>query len=127
METTLYNSSNATVGLPNEPINRGHVIIRPINDYKSMDDVPANVLSEVLKITQVAVKVIKQIYNAPGYSMMQNGAWVKEEYFEIHVFPRWKKKDFYWTYGPNDPEAFKVKLLKNLIENDFSKLIEKDK
>ena len=83
-----------------EPINEGHVLIVTKEHYFDIDEIPDDVLSHLIIIAKKIVKALKDLYNADGYSIMQNGGEFNDiGHFHLHIFPRYKDDGFGWTYG----------------------------
>ena len=105
-----------------EPINVGHVLILPKIHKDSIDDMPLNILCEVMAAAQKIVKVYKEIYKCDGYSIMQNGGSCCDfGHFHFHVFPRYNDDGFGWKYPLNVPCEYSVEVA-NTIKEAFCHL-----
>lgn len=83
-----------------DPINEGHVLLVPVDHYLDADEMPDEVLSHLMLVSKKIVAAIKNIYNPDGYSIMQNGgAFNDVGHYHMHIFPRYHKDGFGWTYG----------------------------
>lgn len=103
-ENILYEDDDAQVILSFDPISLGHVVIVPIEDYKDIDELPKKILDKIMWLAQCYVKLLKVTYHPKGYSIMQNGGdWNDTGQFHLHVFPRYNKEDFGWTYTDDVP------------------------
>ena len=83
-----------------EPINEGHVLIIPKNHYLDADEIPTEILSSMMVLSKKIVRVIKEKYSPDGYSIMQNGGEFNDiGHYHMHVFPRYKRDGFGWTFS----------------------------
>ena len=84
------------------PIHEGHVIILPKLHADSIHQIPMEIVKEVMETAQQLAKTIKKQYNAPGYSIMQNGgAFCEFGHLHFHIFPRYENDGFGW----NEPDG----------------------
>ena len=116
-ENILYDDGEVQVILAFDPISIGHVVIVPVRDYKDLDELPVPALTRIMELAQAYVKVLKEIFHPPGYSIMQNGgAFNDTGQFHLHVFPRFDEATFSWTYTDEVPnEATQYRTLQNKL------------
>lgn len=99
-EYQLYRDKVVTIFLDYAPISKGHILIVPNEHYLDLDEMPQSVINHVFKLAKVYVGLLKKAYLPKGYSMMQNGgAFNDVGHFHLHVFPRFSKAEFGWTYA----------------------------
>lgn len=112
----LFESEKIISFLDIDPINEGHVLILPKIHCSSIEELPLSVLSEMMALSQKVVAALTQIYRADGYSLMQNGGeFCDFGHFHMHIFPRYKKDGFGWTY-PEGPSECSLNIAKRIIE-----------
>lgn len=100
---TIYETESILSFLDIEPINEGHLLIIPKIHVDSIEQVPLEILNEMLILARKIVLTYKEIYGIKGYSIMQNGgAFCDFGHFHLHIFPRYAKDSFGWTY-PKGP------------------------
>ncbi|MBQ7760489.1 MAG: HIT family protein [Clostridia bacterium] len=93
----VYESNNIIAFLDTDPINEGHILIVPKKHYLDIEELPSEVLNEIMELSQRIIKVLKTIYNPNGYSIMQNGGEFNEiGHFHLHIFPRYQNDGFGW-------------------------------
>lgn len=81
-----------------DPINEGHILLIPKKHYMDVEELPADVLNHLMKISQKLVVAIKKMYQPDGYSIMQNGGAFNDiGHYHLHIFPRYKEDGFGWT------------------------------
>ena len=98
----IYENSKIIAFLDIDPINEGHVLIIPKEHYLDIEELPKDILNEIMELSQKIVVVLKEIYNPNGYSIMQNGGDFNDiGHFHLHVFPRYTNDGFGWTCGEN--------------------------
>lgn len=95
---TVYENNNIIAFLDYEPINEGHILLIPKKHYLDVDELPKELLTEIMETSQRLVTAIKKVYKPDGYSIMQNGgAFNDVGHYHLHVFPRYNEDGFGWT------------------------------
>ena len=103
----VYENQMITCFLDIDPINEGHILIVPKTHCSSIDELPEEIVMEIIRATRNIVKALKRIYDFTGYSIMQNGgAFCDFGHIHFHVFPRYSEDGFGWTFGKSSPEAY---------------------
>lgn len=114
----VYENNNIIAFLDADPINEGHILIVPKKHYLDIEELPAEILNEIMELSQRIVKVLKMIYNPNGYSIMQNGGEFNDiGHFHLHIFPRYQNDGFGWISNEN-----KINVSKE-IANKIKRLI----
>lgn len=128
-EYQLYKDETVTVLLDYDPISKGHILIIPNKHYLDLDEMPQKVINHVFKLAKIYVGLLKKAYQPKGYSMMQNGGEFNDVgHFHLHVFPRFSKEEFGWTYAEDvEPAATEFDVLKELFEKDLAFAMKKKK
>ena len=124
-ENIIYQDEQALLVLSFDPISKGHVVIKPKESYKDIDELPEQLLHKIMKLAQCYVRLMKKHYSPKGYSIMQNGGEFNDTgHFHLHVFPRDSMEEFSWTYADDvDPEATNYEKIKASLKDDFEKLL----
>ena len=100
----VYESDTIEAFLDIEPIHEGHVLIVPKMHVSSIDELPLEVLTDIMELAQRIVAALKQVYGIEGYSMMQNGGCFCDfGHCHFHIFPRYEKDGFGWEYPTGGP------------------------
>ena len=100
----VYETEKTTTVLDIEPAHEGHVLILPKLHVDSIVELPDDYVMDVIDVTRKLIKGYKEVYNAPGYSIMQNGGANSEfGHFHFHVIPRWERDGYDWIY-PEEPK-----------------------
>ena len=69
----------------------------PKKHYLDVDDLPVELLNEIMLTSQKIVKSLKKVYKLNGYSIMQNGGIFNEVgHYHLHIFPRYINDEFAW-------------------------------
>ena len=123
-ENIIYEDHEAIVVLSFDPISKGHVVIKPKEKYKDIDELPEHLLKKILTLAQCYVRLLKKKYASKGYSIMQNGGDFNDTgQFHLHVFPRNNKEEFAWTYSDEvEKGATDFKDIKQSLESEFLKI-----
>ncbi len=96
----IYEDELVMVFMDMEPINEGHVLLVPKVHYLDVDEIPDELLSRLMIISKKIVSALKEIYKPNGYSIMQNGGEFNDVgHYHLHIFPRYIRDGFAWTYG----------------------------
>lgn len=116
LSNLIYEDESIMCFLDIEPINEGHVLIIPKNHYLDADEIPTDILSSMMVLSKKIVRVIKEKYSPNGYSIMQNGGDFNDVgHYHMHVFPRYKRDGFGWTFGDKS-HAFSQDIANELKE-----------
>ena len=75
------------------PYNNGHLMVVPYRKVNSMIDLNENELSEIIKLSQNSMDIIKKELNADGFNFGVNvgkcaGAGI-DDHIHFHIVPRW--------------------------------------
>lgn len=75
------------------PYNNGHLLIAPYRKVNSMERLDSDESSEIMKLSQESMRVLRESMNAEGFNMGLNvgkaaGAGI-EEHLHFHIVPRW--------------------------------------
>ena len=75
------------------PYNNGHLMVVPYRKVNSMIDLNQNELSEIIKLSQNSMDIIKKELNADGFNFGVNvgkcaGAGI-DDHIHFHIVPRW--------------------------------------
>lgn len=96
--SVVYQNNNVMAFLDYEPINEGHILLIPKKHYLDVDELPAELLKELMETSQKLVTAVKKVYQPEGYSIMQNGgAFNDVGHYHLHIFPRYSGDGFGWT------------------------------
>ena len=94
----VYESNNSIAFLDIDTINEGHILIVPKEHHLDIEELPADILNEIMELSQRIVKALKETYKPDGYTIMQNGGKFNEiGHFHLHIFPRYINDGFVWT------------------------------
>ena len=95
---TVYENDRIMAFLDNEPINEGHILLIPKKHYLDVDELPKELLAEIMETSQKLVSAVKEVYKPAGYSIMQNGGAFNDiGHYHLHIFPRYTGDGFGWT------------------------------
>lgn len=111
----VYESRWVICFLDIDPINEGHVLIVPKMHCSDVDLLPDEYTKEIMEVSKRIVGALKQCYDAPGYSIMQNGGeFCDFGHYHMHVFPRYHQDGFGWTFGQGSPKAYCERVAENI-------------
>ncbi|MBS4537521.1 HIT family protein [Clostridium sp. D2Q-11] len=96
----IYEDELVIVFLDIDPINKGHLLIIPRKHKLDLDELSFEESSKIMEVSKMMIRVLKKQFNLDGYSIMQNGGEFNDiGHYHMHVFPRYKKDGFGWTFG----------------------------
>lgn len=126
-DNILFEDDQIMLVLDIDPIAIGHALILPKAPCKDLDELPPALLQRIMVLAQAYIKLLKQKYSPRGYSMMQNGGDFNDiGQFHLHVFPRFSKEEFSWSYGAEvAAEALAFREIKEFLQSDFFRILEK--
>lgn len=102
------------------PYNNGHLMVVPYRHVPSLLNLTDEELAELMKVTQISERVLRQALNPHGFNIGLNlgrcaGAGI-EEHLHIHIVPRW--------HGDTNfmPVIADTKVLPELLSQTYEKL-----
>jgi len=83
------------------PYNNGHMMVVPYAHLARMVDVDPQTLDEMMTLTQLSLRVLREAYRAEGFNIGMNigkaaGAGVAD-HLHLHIVPRWAGDTNYMT------------------------------
>ncbi len=89
----IHRGQHVFVILNRFPYTNGHVMVVPFKHKSSLEGLPADVLLEMIRFTQLSTQVLRATYETDGFNIGANigeaaGAGVKE-HVHFHIVPRW--------------------------------------
>ncbi|MGD2144658.1 MAG: HIT domain-containing protein [Anaerolineae bacterium] len=83
------------------PYNNGHLIVAPYAHLASLEDLDIEAAGELMALTQLSLRVLREAYNAEGFNVGANiggaaGAGV-DDHVHMHIVPRWAGDTNYMT------------------------------
>lgn len=109
------------------PYTTGHLMIAPYQHVATMEEAPGETLEEMIRLTQLAEKLLRAVYRPQGFNIGMNvgesaGAGVAG-HIHMHILPRWTADSSFITTVsetrviPEDLNVTYEKLLKVLREH----------
>ena len=89
----VYEDENVMAFLDIRPLNEGHTLIIPNAHYRSIFEIPQELLAYLHGITKRVAFAVKKATNADGISIIQqNGKAAGQDIFHlhVHVIPRYE-------------------------------------
>ena len=89
----LFRGARSFIIMNLYPYNNGHLMVVPYRKVNSMIDLNQKELSEIIKLSQNSMDIIKKELNADGFNFGVNvgkcaGAGI-DDHIHFHVVPRW--------------------------------------
>lgn len=90
----LHQGRLSIVMLNKYPYNNGHLMVAPKRHVKSLEDLGAEELSDLISTIQRSVALLKKVLSPHGFNIGANlgkvsGAGV-EDHLHFHIVPRWE-------------------------------------
>lgn len=100
-EYVVARSMHVYVALNMYPYNNGHLLIIPYAHVPSPENLPAEVLADLMLTTNKALAALRAAYNPHAFNIGANigasaGAGIPD-HFHVHVVPRWEADTNYLT------------------------------
>jgi histidine triad (HIT) family protein len=73
------------------PVRPGHILVMPRSHFAFFDEVPANVMAEVMAIAQRLSRRLKELYEPHRVGLAVNGSDIA--HMHMHVIPMMEKTD----------------------------------
>ena len=117
--TKIYEDEITFAFLDANPVNPGHTLVIPKEEYKDIYEIPEDVLCNVAQTTKLLAPVIKKAVNADGLNIHNNNeapAGQKVFHFHLHLIPRFKGDGYtHWHGAENYHEGNKAdEIAKNI-------------
>jgi ATP adenylyltransferase len=92
-EHVLWRGERAYLVLNRYPYNNGHLLILPYDHVASLEDLPAQTLTEMMLLVNMGLAALRRAMQPHGFNIGVNlgkvaGAGI-EGHVHIHVVPRW--------------------------------------
>lgn len=87
----LYENNETIAFLDNFPISQGHTIVIPKKHYTNLEDIPINILYEIMGTVKNVSNLIYKNLKNDGYNILQNNYKAAGQiinHFHIHIIPR---------------------------------------
>ena len=87
----LYENNETIAFLDNFPISQGHTIVIPKKHYTNLEDIPINILYEIMGTVKKVSNLIYKNLKNDGYNILQNNYKAAGQiinHFHIHIIPR---------------------------------------
>jgi ATP adenylyltransferase len=97
----VYRGQLCFVILNRFPYNNGHLMVVPYEHVATLEDLDAEALAELMALTQLSLRVLREAYSPQGFNLGVNigevaGAGVAD-HLHLHVVPRWGGDTNYMT------------------------------
>jgi diadenosine tetraphosphate (Ap4A) HIT family hydrolase len=100
------------------------MLIVPKKHCLDLDQIDDEIAIEIMKISKIMVRVLKDTYKLDGYSIMQNGGTFNNAgHYHMHLFPRYKGDGFSWSYGEENSNTLEI--VSNKIQQQLKEYIVK--
>ncbi|WP_457590790.1 HIT family protein [Geoglobus sp.] len=116
----VYRGEKCFVMMNNYPYNPGHVMVAPYRHVGSLEKLDESEALEIMKLSQRAVKVIRETMDPDGFNLGINlgkvaGAGI-EDHIHLHIVPRWNGDTNFM------PVIADVKIIPEAVEETYKKL-----
>ena len=89
----IYEDEAVLAILDINPVNLGHTLVMPKDHYANMEEVPEEILCEVMKAVKKIGRAIKQGLGIEGYNLTENNDPIAGQlipHLHFHLIPRIK-------------------------------------
>tara|TARA_Y100001970_G_C14223067_1_gene853858 strand:- start:285 stop:773 length:489 start_codon:yes stop_codon:yes gene_type:complete len=110
------------------PYNNGHLLIAPYRKVNSMEKLNNKESSEIMKLSQESMRVLRESMNADGFNMGLNvgkaaGAGI-EEHLHFHIVPRWSgDNNFMPSVGNTKVMVQGLKDTYDMLKPEFDRIV----
>jgi histidine triad (HIT) family protein len=121
----IFETELITCVLDIAPFNEGHTLILPKRHYWDIEEMDRDTAQAVMDASIKISKLLKELYNADGISVCQNGGVFNDlTHYHMHIIPRFKGDGFSWS-EPLFPHGAEKHLgeTKNKIVNALKALL----
>ncbi|MEP7288833.1 MAG: HIT domain-containing protein [Chloroflexota bacterium] len=119
-ETIVARSKFVFVTLNKFPYNNGHLLVVPYVHVPSIEDLPADALTDLMLTTNHALAALRKVYNPQGFNVGMNlggaaGAGIAAHMHQ-HIVPRWAGDTNYLSIIGD------TRIIPDLLEDTWRKL-----
>jgi len=121
VETLILHRGEAAYIIMNlYPYNTGHVMVAPYRHIGAVEELTPSEMSEIMELTTLAVKAIKQEMKPQGFNLGMNlgkaaGAGFAD-HLHMHIVPRWQGDTNFM------PIVGKSKVMPETVEDSYRRL-----
>ena len=91
---TLYENDKVKCILDVNPNSKGNTLILTKNNFKDINDIDLDTLTEINKASKIIVDLINEKLNPNGIKLVQNNGSLQEiKHYHLHIIPSYNKKD----------------------------------
>jgi len=87
----VYEDEKILAFLDISPVNKGHTLVVPKKHYKTLLDMPDNLLADLIKVTKKISKAVIKAARTDGFNIGQNNGKTAGQlvpHFHLHIIPR---------------------------------------
>jgi histidine triad (HIT) family protein len=99
----IYENKHLVSILDIKPVSPGHALVIPKQHFKTILDVPQELLCEMMQVTQKIAKEIIAVTKAHGFNIIVNSGRAAEQLIDhvhIHIIPRSMGDNIRYTHKP---------------------------
>lgn len=107
----LYEDNLCFAILDISQVTKGHTLIIPKEPYPTFKDVPNELYSHIMMIAKLVASKIDKAYSPSGYNLINNNGEVAGQtvfHYHLHLIPRYKKDEFVFTHGKDNPSTLNL-------------------
>lgn len=113
----VYEDDKVMAFLDITPVKHGHTLIIPKEHYANLEEIPEDLLQQLIVIVKNIGKSIKEKLGAPSYNVIENNDKAAGQlipHIHFHVVPRYDDDGLQWwpqnKYGEGEAEQILAKL-----------------
>lgn len=99
----VYEDDRILAFLDINPANKGHTLVIPKGHYETLNDIPQDILCDLIKAAQKAANSVDSKIKPDGYNLLMSNKPAAEQvinHAHMHIIPRYNDDDFklVWTH-----------------------------
>ena len=116
----IYEDDKVLAFLDIAPVNPGHILVIPKKHFVNMEEIPEQLLIDVIKIVKKMGLALKMGMGYEGYNIVESNdpvAGQEVPHIHFHLTPRVSKDEFSWPhkkYGEGEAQKVQEKIKKFL-------------
>ncbi|MBM6618037.1 HIT family protein [Bacillus suaedaesalsae] len=128
----VYENERICCFLDHDPYNEGHTLILPKAHVSEVDELDEETAIEIMKMSMVIAKALKQLYKPDGITINQNNGIFNElSHYHMHVVSRFSDRSFedFYAETPLDNGHLQEKLTitRELLRSEIGKIMSDSK
>ncbi len=118
----ILSDETAYAFLDINPLAEGHVLLIPRTHYETIDEMPGDEASRVMKHVPSLVKAVQAATDCDGVNVLQNNGRTAHQlipHVHVHIIPRYEQDEFHFNWPAESYPEGRMEEVQNKIRKHF--------